>query len=66
MRLRRRAVREEPPEEQAGVEEIDLLFPPVELHSPRPDFVQPMPPGLESQAQRAAARRRLDRLADEF
>lgn len=66
MRLRRRAVREEPPEEQNPAEEIDRLFPPVELHTPRPEFVQPMPPGLESQAQRAAARRRLDRLADDF
>lgn len=60
MRLRRRAVpEEEPPPERTSVEEP---VPPVERRSPTavPE------PGLRSAAERAAARRRLDSLAEEF
>jgi hypothetical protein len=63
MRLRRRAApEEEPPRQQASVEEPDELLPPVERRSPT---VAPET-GPWSAAERAAARRRLDSLAEEF
>ncbi len=60
MRLRRRDAPEEAPPERASVEDIDRLFPDVERRSTVPE------PELTTAAERAAARRRLDRLADEF
>jgi hypothetical protein len=62
MRLRRRAAYEEPPRERVAVEDLDGLFPRAERES-RPE---PAEAELRTAAERAAARRRLDRLADEF
>ena len=62
MRLRRRAVQEERTPERASVEEPGRLVLPAERRPPAP-----VPePGLRSAAERAAARRRLDSLAEEF
>jgi hypothetical protein len=67
MRLRRRAVREEPSPERASLEDIDRTSPDVERRSLPPGPPAPAPvPELATAAERAAARRRLDRLAEEF
>ena len=67
MRLPRHAVREEPSPEPASLEDIDRISPVVERHSLPPGPPTPAPvPELATAAERAAARRLLDRLADEF
>ena len=63
MRPRRRAGYEEPPRERAGTDDLDGLFPRIERREFHPE---PAEPELSTAAERAAARRRLDRLADEF
>jgi hypothetical protein len=59
MRLRRREAHEEPPRERVGGQEIF----PDRPRRPPPDQLEPE---LSTAAERAAARRRLDRLAEEF
>jgi hypothetical protein len=67
MRLRRRAAREEPPPERPSLEDIDRISPDVERRSFPPGPLTPAPvPEMPTAAERAAARRRLDRLAEEF
>lgn len=60
--LRRRAVPEEPPAERVGLDDVEEPVAPVERRLP----AAAPEPGLRSAAERAAARRRLDSLAEEF
>jgi hypothetical protein len=71
MRRRRADVREdvrgEPPAPGDAVEDIDRVLPDVERRSTwMPGPVNPVQRGPQTPADRAAARRRLDRLADEW
>lgn len=59
MRLRRREAHEEPPRERASRQETV----PDRPRRPPPDLHEP---ALSTAAERAAARRRLDRLAEEL
>lgn len=63
MRLRRHETSEEPSRARAGRQAIfpDRPRRPVPVPEPEPEE-----PELSTAAERAAARRRLDRLADEF
>jgi hypothetical protein len=63
----RRDVREEPPAPRDAVEDIDRVLPDVErLSTWAPGPLTPVQRGPQTPADRAAARRRLDRLADEW